>query len=491
MQTPNSFQALLSNKQIKAPSGYREIQISDTYIYFDPLFEQIPVVTQNGELIGVIIGFPYDTKSDCFIKSKYNEIIVDDYIFPDNIDLIVKYIAGSYILLLKSLHELRLYLDHGGSIPIVYCSDYGVAASSASLILDDLDYASRFNSALYENLVSLEHAGGWISGTLTAHNGVRRLLPNHYLNLSTWVAKRYWPTPADLVNEENSAAAAPIICRSLAGFVGAAFKQFRTSATLTAGYDSRMILMASREAREIASFFTVAVSDGKIDVDVARDLTDRFGISHKTIEPTVSSSEEAEIWDRATGHCVNESNRSSYRTLDRLSDVDFILTGMFGEIGRCRLYRQDYYNINDKHIDESFVISRLTLPQFEPLNNNIKEWLNTLDGISNANVLDLAFWELKFGSWAMGQRPIQNSVKYALHPFTQRNILQLFLSLDPIEKQGGALFDECIKLQWPELLNTPINAYGDLRDYLGLLRKISNPYRVRRFLRDRFARADR
>ena len=45
-----------------------------------------------------------------------------------------------------------------------------------------------------------------------------------------------------------------------------------------------------------------------------------------------------------------------------------------------------------------------------------------------------------------------------------------------------------INALWPELSEIPVNKYGDARDYLSLWKKISNPNRVRRFLRDRLAR---
>ena len=157
-------------------------------------------------------------------------------------------------------------------------------------------------------------------------------------------------------------------------------------------------------------------------------------------------------------------------------------------MGRCRLYRQDFATINQATIDPKFVIDRLTLPQHPELLENISAWFAGLEGQPNSVILDLAFHELKFGSWAMGQRPITNSIKLNFLPFAQRSVFEAFLGVAPAQKDTQTLFWAIIRRLWPELESVPINKYGDARDYLAIWKKLSNPARVRRFLRDRLAR---
>jgi hypothetical protein len=139
-------------------------------------------------------------------------------------------------------------------------------------------------------------------------------------------------------------------------------------------------------------------------------------------------------------------------------------------------------------IDARFVASRLTLPAHARLLENLDAWLASLAGLPNSVILDLAFLELKFGSWGMGQHPIQNAYRLHFFPFAQRDVLESFMAVEPVGKGTDRLFRACIGALWPELLDIPVNQYGDHRDYLIVLGKLANLTRVRRFLRDRLAK---
>ena len=225
-----------------------------------------------------------------------------------------------------------------------------------------------------------------------------------------------------------------------------------------------------------------------MDVHVSQGIAQRFGLAHRVMPLRNASAEEMAVWDRMVGDCMIEAPRRTHVTLRDLTNRNAVFTGMYGEVGRCRLYRQDLARINAETIDAQFVINRLTLPSNAELLENITAWFAELKGQPNSVILDLAFHELKFGSWAMGQRPISNSIKLNFLPIAQRAVLDAFLGVAPAEKTTEALFWAIIRRLWPELEQVPVNKYGDMRDYLSLWKKISNPNRVRRFLRDRLAR---
>ena len=120
-------------------------------------------------------------------------------------------------------------------------------------------------------------------------------------------------------------------------------------------------------------------------------------------------------------------------------------------------------------------MSRLTIPSYPPQLANLDEWFDGVACLPNSVILDLAFLELKFGSWAMGQHPLQNALKLHFFPFSQRDVLEAFMGVSPSEKGTERLFRACIDGLWPELTEIPVNSYGDYRDYLVLLGKLTNP----------------
>jgi hypothetical protein len=248
--------------------------------------------------------------------------------------------------------------------------------------------------------------------------------------------------------------------------------------------------MAScKESLARCLFFTLEAPSGEMDVAVSQQLATRYGLNHRVMPLAPASEPEMAIWDRMVGDCMVEAPRRTHRTLEALSDRNAVFTGMYGEVGRCRLYRQDLHEINRKRVDARFVIDRLTLPAHPEHMASIGAWRAELEGQPSSVIMDLAFHELKFGNWAMGQRPISNSIKLNFLPFAQRAVLEAFIGIAPEHKTTDRLFWGLIRQLWPELEETPVNKYGDLRDHYSLWKKLSNPARVRRFLRDRFARS--
>ena len=442
---------------------------------------------QDGRLFGRLVGFPYDKRSRRFLPSgiySAGRAVNDIEAFERDV---IPSLAGAFIIMTCGTLPHRLYLDPGGSLPIVFSPAERVAGASPSLIMDERTYMARFDHQLHDAAIASEGAGASISGNLTAHVGVHRLLPNHYLDLTDWSAHRHWPRPKDFSSWMPVDDAVTTISTALRDFTTAACQEFDVAITLTAGFDSRLLLASAHDALASCSFVTMTAPGARIDVDMSSELARQFKLLHNVISVTNANAAEQAAWDRTVGDCMLEQNRLTHPTL-KLIDADVLLTGMYGEIGRCRLYRQDLAEINQIEISSQFVLSRLTLPRVPKLAASVESWFQELSGLPNSVILDLAFLELRFGSWAMGQHPAQNSLKLHLLPFSQRDVLQSFMSVEPTEEGTERLFRACIEALWPELLQVPINKYGDYRDYLVLLGKLFSPSRARRVLRDRLAR---
>ena len=484
------FQFLLpSNGHV--PDGFVELGVGAETLLVDQRFHHFPIYDQAHAVSGLVIGFPYHQDLGEFLVGgsgeDYKALLQIGNIDELEADLLPK-LAGSFVIFTWGSLPKRIYLDHGGSIPMVYDRLKKMAATSVSMILDDAEYDQRFNKPLYEKMVNYEGIGGWIPGTLTAHHDIERLLPNHYLDLDSGDFHRYWPRPFLAADFMPLAKAAEQIVTSMSAFSSACFRTFRTSQTLTAGYDSRLLLAVCHDFIDKTCFFTMMAEGSQRDVDVSKTLSERFGLKHNVIPLIKSSEDEKAIWDRAVGDAIREINREIFPTLKQLDEVDFIITGAFGEVGRCRYYRQDYMNVNDLPINSEIILSRLTVPIIHEVKENIDAWLSGLEGIPNSAIFDLVVHELKTANWGMGQNPIQNSMKYNLYPFALRPVIDAFIRTDPAEKKTGNLFDACIERSWPELVSIPVNKYGDYRDYLIRLRKLFNLNRLRRYTRDRIAR---
>jgi len=482
------YQMFLSAERPAAPSSYRLTDLGGVWLASDRGLRLTYLRDSHQRHVGLLIGFAYSEFHDEFLQDGVVDLPIEAGDIAAVELQVLPRLSGLYTLVTYGELPARLYMDHGGSLPIVYSAPDKRAASSSALLLEPTEYAERFRLDLHTALIGREGSGGWISGSLTAHRDVFRVLPNHYLDLTAWTCHRFWPRPGDFDQWRDFDVSAASAAMALTNFSAAANRTFEVAATMTAGFDSRLLLASCRTSLASCEFFTLEAPNAEMDIEVGRAIASRFSLTHKVLPLRQASEREVAIWDRMVGDCMIEAPRRTHVTLRDLTDRNAMFTGMYGEVGRCRLYRQDLAEINYMRIDARFVVDRLTLPAHAELLDNIKLWFAGLDGQPNSVILDLAFHELKFGSWAMGQRPITNSIKLNFLPFAQRAVLEAFIGVEPTKKGTDNLFWALIGRLWPELADVPINKYGDARDYLIFWKKLSNPNRVRRYLRDRLAR---
>lgn len=484
-------QMFLATERPDIPPSYGLAEVGGVWLGYDRQLPLVELVDESGRPVGALLGYVFSEFTEEFLGAGKIQLPLRVNDFADLEAQVLPRFGGTYLLLTSGALAGRVYMDHGGSFPVVYSSPDRRAASSAALLLSEAEYTERFRRDLHAVLVEREGFGGWIAGTLTAHRDVRRVLPNHYLDLSSWTTHRYWPRAGDFGTWRDFDTSVDAAARAIERFSAAASRTFRVAVTLTAGSDSRLLLAGCRSGLSDYEFFTLDAPGAERDVGVSRALASRFGFTHRAIALKQATETETAVWDRMVGDCVIEAPRLTHVTLRELTHHDAMFTGICGEVGRCRLYRQDYGHINEMRIDARFLMDRLTLPRVPELQADIAAWLAELSGQPNSVILDLAYHELKAGSWAMSQRPITNSIKLNFIPFAQRAVLEAFIGVEPARKGNHELFRATISNLWPELSTVPINKYGDLRDLVVLWKKLITPNRLRRYLRDRLAGAKR
>lgn len=399
---------------------------------------------------------------------------------------IVGGLQGAFVAIVEFAGAARLYTDAMSQTPIVYDPARRVAGCSANDILSDEDYAAALRKDRVAKLVVREGKGGWIPGTLTAHEGVRRLLPNHYLDLKTFTSERFWPSPA-FRHHRTSEEAAVIAGRALRTFIQACADQTEVCGTLTAGFDTRVLLAASRPVAHRMPFVTFLDGPRGLDQVRAEELARQLNLDFR-FTPVVEASEaEQRRWDRLVGHCVFEVNRRIHPTLAQ-TPGKLLFTGLFGVPGRSSLYKRDYETIDERAATPESIIQRLALPYNADVAADLAAWLAPIQHLPHSTVLDLAYTELRFGSWAMAQAPAQKAVRMSLSPMGQRAVQDAFMSVPPRDKQDKRLFTALARENWPEVMDLPVNRYGDYRDRLHFLQKALNVSRLRRAIRRRLGR---
>jgi hypothetical protein len=353
----------------------------------------------------------------------------------------------------------RIYLDAGGSESLVYDPSARRAASTTGLLLDDAEYAERFDAALHRFLGVSE--AGWFPSGMTAHRGIRRLLCNHFLDLSTWQPTRHWPT-SDIQWTADPrghclriAAIARMTCETLAA-------SHSTCVALTAGNESRLLLAACREFAADIEFITVDVPRAEIDVYQAARLAARFRLRHRTLPERRAAPAQERAWQYAASHCIGGANLHYHPAIEPLRSRDYFLGGLGGEVGRAFFWHRD--DKETRTLDARLLLTRFHLPVDERVVEATEAWLESVRPFNALTQLDLAYLELRMSAWAFAQSYAQDAIVDHLHPLICRETYRLMLELPPDAKRRSRFILEGIEALWPELLAIPINRYGDDRD---------------------------
>jgi len=313
---------------------------------------------------------------------------------------------------------------------------------------------------------------------LTPDLRVCRLIPNHFLDLTTFQCVRYWPAPA------TSAVFGSV--REPAGVVSALATRLRENVeilarsgplhlSLTAGRDSRMVLAASRRFMSQIECYTFRLAGAQLDLRIARVIARRFRFRHYAVAWVEPSAQDQQEWQERTGRCVGGSAWHLASTLKQLQGSAIRTSGLCGEVGRSYYWR--VADLERRSLSPEEVVSRLHLPATTRLHAQAEAWLVKLPLNEVPHVLDLLYMEQRLGCWAGPKQYGQPGIR-SVPPLCDRRLFELMLSLPCEYRFAQRLAPDLIAHLWPELLRVPFNRDTGLRRVLGDLTKT-----VRRGLR--------
>lgn len=438
-----------------------------TIEYNNPL-TAIPVVDHSAAQIGVFIGTVVDSAQERVLEqsdvicwpgdARGSMSAIEDFIYL---------FAGTWIFVLVSGALTRVYLDPAGTLSLVFDPETQRAGSTTGLLLDEVDYQTRFQAQLHSHLEI--SSDGWFPAGLTAHQGVRRLLANHYLDLATFEEKRHWPIEGTFSHCSSTDAADRLLnrtCRTIRALAQAG----RVILPLTGGQDSRLLLASSLVSGCQIDLMTVAFPRSARDVSLAKRLaTISTQNTHSLLPARRMGPGQQESYAYNSSHCVGGANQQFDYPLDKR--YRYFLNGCGGEVGRAFLWRKT--DTASSAVSARSLVRRFGLRKHHLVATEIDRWLHSLPTLDVFSILDLAYLELRLSAWAYAQAYAYPGVGSVIHisPMVSREVFAAFLSMSPADRLARRFMVEAIQRSFPELMNIPINRYGDLRDCLAIINK--------------------
>ena len=465
-------QFLLAPGQIDFPfSSWTELTVGHhgqtLYLHPDLGFEQVRV----GEREATVLGYIVDPDR---LGAPEEELLRGLLNREGTLDALLEAVerwSGRWILLLGDGADTVLFHDAVGARQVHYYQGAnGCWAVTQPHLLEEVLPLERDPeaTAYRESRLAYDHHSvreyTW-PGDSSEFVGVRRLLPNHYLNLRLGTVTRFWPRdpikPAAM--EEVAADLADLLRR----LFRAAHARFDLAVTMTAGRDSRLMLAGSREMADEVYYHTAAywgLNDRDPDIWVPRRLLRQLGLTHHVIScPETMSPEFRNLYEQnvAGAHpdwgIIAEGLQADY-PLDRLC-----VKGNCVEISRP--LGGNRATVDEMNPESSLeeVMQRVYLDPNHPfVQRHMSRWFEGAAPACRETGLhpaELVYWEQRMGSWQAMSQAEWDLVQDVFMPFNCRYMHAQLYRLPMAERSEpeARVHTRILELLWPEVLRAPIN----------------------------------
>lgn len=453
LDTSPPKQFIATREAVQEPNGFSRRSFDTWNICLSKDVPCIDVLSEDGRTVGLIIGWIIENDGTLGLHDKI--VLSGD---QEKSQTPFRAFWGRYLYFHMAGSDVKVSTDAGALFPLVYCADKQVLASSPALLADLTGIS--FDEEIVREF-DLRSRQGWYPFGLTPYRNVRRLLPNHALNLSSFETQRFWPEPESTMFPPENPRAGTEQVGKLATLVQSRIqnlaKNQKIRVHLTAGYDTRMLLAACQNVTGRIAFQTydLPVQVAKLDSHVAQHLAKKFRLDHRFLPFTETTAEEKAAWLIRTGYCVND-NVTSMAAMEKANfDGSCTLAGISGEVGRAFYWGRD--DIGQSALSAETLLNRLRLPAISFFLSAAENWLNTLPAGSMPWSLDLAYIELRLGCWAGAAMPGHDIPHPTLSPFNSIDCYEKMLSLDYGYRVDQRMCNDFIRHLWPELLSVPVN----------------------------------
>lgn len=448
-------QFVLAKRPEIIPETWRQDSLSGWILATHPSLPVAPIVGREGVSHGWVIGYAIDPHGRVVEREGIALSSVSSGTLASLHERLAGF-GGRYILVLLDGPFQRVYLDPCGTLGTVYSPIEEVVASTSFLI--PYSNATCDNIGLQKALrMPFNHSTGYPVG-LTPRHQVKRLLPNHYLDLANWEPKRFWPQGE--LAEGDAETAVGAIVDILKTQLGAIFAHDSVQLSLTAGGDSRVLLACAKKYAQEMELYTVEIPRDvtcRVDVRISGSIARRLGLKHRILRHQDASVSDFEEWLYKTGCEVSaERGWQTVRTIKQLRPDRVAIVGSGGELTR------DFWWRKEDSPSSPMTLERLARQCGAPLIPEVRmafqAWLDSLPPISSfLTILHLFYIEQRLGCWA-GVMPYGEAHStFDILPYSHRRIIELMLSLPVNYKRERRFWKDVVEREWPDLLLFPVN----------------------------------
>jgi hypothetical protein len=489
MDSKHNFrrQFILSSNPKFTIDGWNNIELNKKiYLSAHPEIEICQCSFGNIQLI--LIGFAVNP----FEPLKSNQEILQDIVYDalnfNDITTRTHPIGGRWIIIYMDDKSLKLLHDPCGQRQVYFHleNEYNVVGSDPAIINHFVKLELDDNTSLKEfiNSPNFEKSQkAWI-GDGTLFNALKHLLPNHYLNIAKRKTHRFWPIkPLENIILENGIELASQI---LTGSLKAINHRHKLVLAVTSGWDSRLLLSASKEIRNEITYF-VSVDENRESIQDVVIPSRIFKLLNIPFYVQKCSKELAPEFEKILKKNVMMARhnlpKAKYIYQYFLEfDGKLSVNGNVCEIARGGIRPIIPGKVTGENLAK---IECIDYGGIKYVENQLNDWIEEIAETctrNKYNIYDLMYWEQRMGNWG-AQYPAEQDISIEqFSPFNNRQLLTILLSVDEKFRifPNYELFYKIMEKLWPETLKVPLGQYGFKSNALNsikfYIRKMSGVY---------------
>lgn len=463
-------QFLLTRKPIPELDGWQRENIGGYVLHAHPDLQL--TVMSDGNRKAALLGYFFDTTNPQASNVDILGSILRVAPTFDQLVAALKPYAGCYALLWLEGSRLKVIHDALALREVYYCEKENlVVCGSQPKILQRFASPAIVDSTnpdvqdFVKNHLPMVRDGRLWPGDGTRYEGVKHLLPNHYLEVAKQASHRYWPNaPLKSLSLEEAVSRSAAFLR---GALKAAAHRQKLMMAVTAGFDSRTLLAASKDLKDSVYFFInqhKRLSDDSNDIRVPREIFKGIDVPfhiHK-FSTEVSDTFRKTFYENSE-YAHEAILPAIYNVYYKQHSEKMNILGV-GEVGRTKFFA------DTTPITSYYMAYMLCYRKSKYAVAECQKWIDQSESIARKcglNPLGLFWWEVLLGTWGSVGNAESDIAIEEFDPFCSHYLYETFLSLDVKYRtpRDNVLFRELIRHMWPELLRIPVNPAAGFKDW--------------------------
>jgi len=456
-------QFILSRSEGNKPASWKKFILDGWILKVHPLLSVIKVIQSGHDLAGVFVGHVIDPGGELLTEDISLELPQGFIPSEKNLENYISDFAGRYIYISLLPGLARIYPDSGCSLALVYHPGKNLVASTAGLVkwYGDEEVPNR------ESLMGELAPNEFYPGGSTGYPEIKRLLPNHYLDLVSFESIRHWPRELpEVVKKSEIEPLLRVIGNKIRTNMKAVTDKYPSWMGITSGRDTRILLAVGMDLKDRITYFSFDYKNavGNYDLKIGSEIAARYGFDHRVLAIEKPSRQESLEYLARIGYSGNAGKtRDFYKTLLVNANLSgALLSGFSGEMTRSPyLYK---YGLTKESINEKKYLWLMHLPEREPFLSSFSNWFREIKDFELGTSLDLLYLEQRFGTWAAPH--FYGFAPFRLHivPFVGRNIYADLMRLPIDYKSQQKVPLGITSLFFPELNEYP-NYFYNIKPY--------------------------